>query len=75
MFIYKTKQPFQMKSAFAIASAAVLGNAADVQQSYVIDLCPSEEQVTPIYLPSASSILDKTREEGFVINSVGSAQS
>jgi hypothetical protein len=47
-----------MKSAFAIASAATLGNAVNVEQSYVIDLCPSAEQVTPIYMPTASSILD-----------------
>ena len=63
-----------MKSAFAIASAAAFANAVNVEQSYVIDLCPSEEQVTPIYIPSASSILSKTRDEGFLINSVGNAK-
>ena len=63
-----------MKSAFAIASAATLGNAVNVQQSYVIDLCPSEQQVTPIYMPSAASLLDTTRDEGFTIQSVGSPE-
>ena len=63
-----------MKSFFAIASAAAFANATDVEQSYTIDLCPSEEQVTPIYMPSAASLLDRTSQEGFLINRVGSAQ-
>jgi hypothetical protein len=32
-----------MQSALAIAAIAALANAVNVEQSYVIDLCPSEE--------------------------------
>ena len=56
-----------MKSALAFASAAVT-QAANLEQAqgYVIDLCPSVEQVAPMTMPSNASILDLNRQVGFV---------
>ena len=56
-----------MKSAIALAATTALIHAAALEQSgYVIDLCPSEEPVTPITLPSARQILNLSKAVGFV---------
>ena len=56
-----------MKSALAFASAAVT-QAANLEQAsgYVIDLCPSQEQVAPMTMPSNASILNLNRQVGYV---------
>ena len=46
-----------MKYTLALAYAATLGFAASLEDGYVIDLCPSEEPVTPINLPSNAQLL------------------
>ena len=56
-----------MKSAFALASAAALGQAVNVQEGYVIDLCPTDAQASPITMPSSTQLLGMTQAEGFVV--------
>jgi hypothetical protein len=46
-----------MKSAFAAACLAAISQAAQLEQGYVIDLCPSDEQPSAITMPSTDAIL------------------
>jgi len=46
-----------MKYTLSLAYAATLGYAASLEEGYVIDLCPSDEPVTAINMPSNTQIL------------------
>ena len=56
-----------VKSAFVLASLAAFSQAVKVQEGYVIDLCPTEAQVSPITMPSSDQLLGLAREEGFAV--------
>jgi len=56
-----------MKSAFAFASAAAVGQAVNVQEGYVIDLCPTEAMVSPIVMAGSDQLLGMSQAEGFVV--------